>query len=223
MLSLFGILKPPASGNCSISKDETHEPIISLTELKMIYYNPDDSKSLFQTVKKKIDKAVKLDDWDFQDHVEHDYSLPEVINCVIYCFRGHVSHQVSKLVKCEVCKNALLNPVEYCNQPAAMLANSIQNPKSFAHPNLNLYNFIMSLEELFAKHCSSPYVFEEILNAALERELFTFPCVTHMHDVIPYIVQFYIQTRMRQYCRKINSDQKKNNQQKKKNAKFYAT
>lgn len=86
LLSMYSILKPPKSGNCTVNYNAPLTPIISLTDLKEIY-KPKKS-NLVEHLKVKINKIIEETDWEFDEVVEHNYAKAEVIDCLIYYLTG---------------------------------------------------------------------------------------------------------------------------------------
>lgn len=131
-----------------------------------------------------------------------------------------------KFTTCDVCKNAIVNSVKFSNQPAAALLNrSIEGQTNnlLMHPNIHFLKLIKSLDQLFVKNTNSMHVFEDVLNAAVDTKLFTFPCENHMSVILPQIVQMFIQLRMQRHCKMLNSKDDKLNRHTKKTAKFCTT
>lgn len=220
-MSTYSILKPPISGNCTIKKDEEpSEPLITLSTLKQIYDK--DDTCLMQCVKNKLNHAIQQEDWDFDDFVEHDYSNPEILDCVIYYVTGYLSRQILKTVQCEKCKEAFVTSQCYSNNPVAKLTN-LKTRGGLVHPNITFFYFIKSLEQLFLLHCTSSNVFELVLESALQANILFFPCSEHAYEIVPYCIQYFVRMRMRQYTAMLNKNQTKQNQLKKKQSKFCVT
>lgn len=221
ILSTYSILKPPTTGNCTVVDDTPNEPLITITTIKEIYSNPEKTH-LLSFVKEKLNYAIEHTNWDFEDFVEHDYSLPEITDCVIYYVTGYLIKQLMKSVHCDSCKAAFINPVTHANAPVAKMTN-MKTRGGLLHPNLKFFNFIKSLETLFQKHCNKNDVFELVLEDALQSNILQFPCRDHYYDILPYCIQYYVRMRMRQYTRTLNRQQKKANQLNKKKSKFCST
>lgn len=207
--------------------DKIPQDSISLTDLKSIFKKPTDS--LLDKLKKKLNHAIKADDWSIGTHSDDDAYLPEVADCVIYCFTAHIAYRFCT-VQCELCKRAIFSSDNCTNNPIAMLANMRnENPGDgqladpFIHPTLKLYNFVKCLEDLFTKHRSSPYVYDLMLNEAFECQLFSFTCMDHAQNIITSIVHYYVSTKMINYSNNINREDCRNNQFKKKTAKLCKT
>lgn len=85
-----------------------------------------------------------------------------------------------------------------------------------------MFYFIKYLEQLFCKYCHRIDVYDAILDDICTRH-FISSCKEHNDIVLAQIIDFYIRMRMRQYCNKINHEEKKVNQNVKKTAKYYKT
>lgn len=128
-------------------------------------------------------------------------------------------NHILKRIKCDICKNTFIN-LE--SDPYLPNIIPIHTKEPFIHPNLKLFNFIKYLEELFSKYCHRADVYDTILdNINIGR--YTFSCEEHNDIILTQIIEFYIRMRMRQYCNKINHEEKKINQNVKKTAKYYKT
>lgn len=69
-------------------------PVISLTDLKDIIKDPENTPERvlkIRNLKNKIDKIVEEDCWDLDDiFLEHDYADSTVFDCVVYFLAGYV-------------------------------------------------------------------------------------------------------------------------------------
>ncbi|KAL5239031.1 hypothetical protein ACI65C_006441 [Semiaphis heraclei] len=86
MLTAYSLMKPPKSGNCSISEDQ--KPILELSDLKEMI---DESlrSEIVKTLKKKMDTLVEDGEWDCEDiFIEHDYTKSSIFECVVYYLGG---------------------------------------------------------------------------------------------------------------------------------------
>lgn len=215
------MLKPPKTGNCSVSEDKPHQPLVTLAELKTIYKNPKRS-DLSESIKSRLSKAVQHDNWTLEDVIEHDNNDPEVARCVMYLVTAKLTRRIMNTVKCLTCKDALLNSENSANLPEAVLTDSLTTGP-LTHPNTHFYRFIHFLEQRFLVHRDSMHVFESILDDVYQYEKLSFPCTEHASDILLNVVQCYVTMRMQQYCARINAEQLKNNRIKKKTAKFCKT
>ncbi|XP_043269761.1 uncharacterized protein [Venturia canescens] len=223
ILSLYSILKPPKTGNCSITKENPTLPLVTLADLQSIYHNSDTSVNISNLIKEKLQRIVQHEEWDFETVSEHDYSVPEVASCVMYCLTADLSKQICNTVKCLKCKDALLrSDANGIILPEALLSNW-QQRDGLVHPNTRLYHFLVFLEKSFQSHCDSPHVFDNILDDVLNYRSLSFPCPDHAHDILYQIIKYFVTKRMQQYCTRINAEQKKNNQTSKKHSKFHTT
>lgn len=168
---------------------------------------------------KQLDKIVENEDWSTESFVEHDYSLPAVTDCILYCMTADLIKRMMNTVKCLHCKNAFLNPSDGPTIPEAALTE-FNGTDAFYHPNTHLYRFIVYLESRFVIHCNSNYVFEAILNDIFALGKVSFPCSEHASSMLIHIIRFFTMTRMQLHCNQLNADQKKTNQLKKKASKW---
>eukprot|EP00102_Acyrthosiphon_pisum_P022125 XP_016659335.1 PREDICTED: uncharacterized protein LOC107883584 [Acyrthosiphon pisum] len=92
MLSVYSIIKPPKSGNCSILEENC--PLISLADIKSIIHDQNNSIERNNKIKKlkaKIDGIVEEGCWTFDDvFSEHNYSDLDssVFECIVYFLAG---------------------------------------------------------------------------------------------------------------------------------------
>lgn len=97
MLSVYSILKPPKSGNCTIENNKPFQNLISLDSIKTIYYHPEKNNSLLHTIHEKLDLVIQHDDWSSDDIIipsDHNYFVAPVIDCVIYYVTGYLCKQI---------------------------------------------------------------------------------------------------------------------------------
>lgn len=64
LLSIYSIIKPPKSGNCTISEHSSPMIMISLYDLKTIYEQKSEAKSIMyrREIKEKLDAILRQDD-----------------------------------------------------------------------------------------------------------------------------------------------------------------
>lgn len=133
-----------------------------------------------------------------------------------------LARRIMNTVKCITCKEALLTSETNSTLPKACLTDFLSTGP-WMHPNTHLYKFVIFLEERFLVHRDSTRVFESILEDVYEFDKLSFPCQEHADDILLQIIQCYVRMRMQQYCASMNAEQKRNNQLKKKTAKFCKT
>jgi hypothetical protein len=200
-------------------------PLISLNEIKSLYQKLKEKsgkKLLIDAIKTKLNNAIRNEDWEVYDlfQSEHDYATPATLDCIIYCITGRVCQQLLKFTKCSSCRQALLtNSVAYNKK--AILGDMLS--ESFVHPNVGLYNFVKNLEYEFMNHCHQLNVADAVLNSIIESDTLTFPYEAHKIDIISYIVYYYFQVRLSQFCSDLNNNNKKENQRIKKISKHCKT
>lgn len=113
MLSVYSLIKPPRSGNCTIfegkyvliltinndliiisDKYKTLDDasIITVSDLKDIINDPSNSSlriEKIENLKQKINVAVEKGCWDIEDiFLEHNYADSSVFDCVVYYLAG---------------------------------------------------------------------------------------------------------------------------------------
>lgn len=212
------MLKPPRSGNCSITKNDSQKPLFTISELKSVFAKPE-VNDVKKEMLEKLRDLVKNEDWSIEDIVEHDYAKPELTNCLLYCLTCDLVKRIMDTEKCLACKNALLNPLDTPTLPESALTQCTSDSVSY-HPNSHLYRLILHLESLFQKYCDSNNPFENILNDVIDSSHLVFPCKEHASDKLMHIIQYFTMMRMQQYCNRINHEQDKTNRAKKKAAKW---
>ena len=85
ILSVYSILKPPTLDNCTTFDNDSPQPLVTISQLKEIYKSG--HKSCFEEIKSKLKVVVEDVHFDFSDFVtavEHDYALPELIDCLLF-------------------------------------------------------------------------------------------------------------------------------------------
>lgn len=231
LLSIFSILKPPIYGNCSISNEPTPNVfLISISDIKAIYTNPNDRIEIQESIKKRLNSLIEHEEWDFNELVEHDYSLPEVTDCLIYYTTATVIKRIRRNSKCEICKTAFEIPIISKNNEtdSALYAEPVSlffemtDDSQIPSPNKKLYLFLRQVEHSFQKHYNSSNVLELVITDVIQNKI-TFPCVDHAEEVISFIICLYIGIRMRQYAKLSNRDNIKKYVSKRKESKFYCT
>jgi len=66
LLSIYSILKPPKFGNCTVEPSDDAKPLITISEIKLIFNNKNKPSAL-DVIKKKMDGLVEDGDWEFSD------------------------------------------------------------------------------------------------------------------------------------------------------------
>ena len=90
------------------------------------------------------------------------------------------------------------------------------------HPNYKIFNFFKRIQQSFEKNCKHSNVFALVV-AELCKETFAFPCFDHAKDVLAYLIQYYLEIRMRQFAKGKIAELKKTNLEQKKRAKLATT
>lgn len=166
MLSVYNVLKPPKSGNCTIENNKPSQHLISLDSIKTIYYNPEKNKPLLHSIREKLDFAIQHDDWSLDNIIKpsgHNYFVTPVIDFVIYYVTGYLCKQI----KCVTCQYAIKQNINLCSyEPVARLVN-LKSKEGLIHSNINFFNFICKIEQLFSKYCEMANVLELILKIVI--------------------------------------------------------
>ncbi|CAL1672102.1 unnamed protein product [Lasius platythorax] len=92
LLSMYSILKPPASGNCTLTETSHPKTLITVSELRSIYQKPTETSLI--DLKARLDGLIEETEWEFDDVVEHDYSHAPVVNCIIYYVTGLLQNYI---------------------------------------------------------------------------------------------------------------------------------
>lgn len=160
---------------------------------------------------------INDEDSDFNDFInatEHDYTTPELLDCLFFYTTENVCRHINKRVKCENCLKAFLATSDVAKE--ALRISQGQMPHSFEsfinphkeliHPNYKMYQLILQLELLFRKYSRFRNAFDLILNefSASDIEI-KFECKDHTSDaldVLAFIVKFYVQLRMKKFLKK---------------------
>lgn len=228
-------MKPPKLGNCTPTNTDSLQPIISISRLKEIYKS--NKKSCFEEIKSKLKVVVENDHSDFSDFItiaEHDYSLPELIDCLLFFTMESVCQYIKKKVKCELCLSSFMSSsdlakdtlISSCSQMPRSFERFINPHKELIHPNCHLYNFIIKIEIIFRKHCEYKNAFDLILDELTASEInINFNCTEHESaalEITSYIIKFYLNIRMREFIKREMLEVKNSTSLlKKKQAKFY--
>lgn len=218
-------MKPPNSGNCTVSKNIPAENLITLDTIKQIYKDTGEQTSVLDRVREKLNFVIEYEEWNLEDVLEindHDYNLAPVVDCIIYYVTGYLCKQLLRYFKCLTCRSAFKQSSGYSQESVARLVN-LKSKGGLIHPNKNFFHFICKIEQSFAKHCENNDVFELVLTELIEDNSLSFPCFQHCEEVMCFAIRYYINMRMRQYSQKHNAETKKENMKKKKEAKFTKT
>jgi len=112
MLTVYSVVKPPKSGNCTISEGTIYIyniqlipnylyklqllteciPVISVGDLKELINDPENISQRTVKINKlrqKLDTIIEDGCWDLDDILlEHNYSDSTVFDCVVYFLAG---------------------------------------------------------------------------------------------------------------------------------------
>jgi len=70
LLSIYSLLKPPKFGNCTVEPSDDAKPLITISEIKLIFNSKNNNPSALDVIKKKMDGLVEDGDWEFSDVFE---------------------------------------------------------------------------------------------------------------------------------------------------------
>lgn len=195
------------------------KPLITISRLNK-------EKTGFLEIKEKLNIVLVDEDTDFGDFinaVEHDYAIPEIIDCLLYYTTDHVCNYIRKRIKCSNCLSSFLSTSNV--ETDTIFFKSDDLPRSFGkfinpqkeliHPNRTMYDLMMVLEGLFRKYGRFRNAFELITDqlSAFEIQLY-FKCKEHpeiVGEIISYIVQYFFQIRSREFLKSelVNVNNKK--------------
>lgn len=218
ILSIYSVLRPPKSGNCSIL--DSQAPKISLSELKEIFHSESTIRQQkLESLKSKVDILIEEGSWEADDiFIDHNYNDASALSCIIYYATGYVSKKIAKNTSCLTCLSALKCDDKFVDLPEAEFTN-LKSKGGLTHPNLHLFQFLIKIEECFAKHCKQKNVFDLTVEDALNIS-FSFPCFEHKNIIVTSILTNFIVMRMRHYAVQDNRQEIKKSRQKKKIAKL---
>ncbi|XP_050065110.1 uncharacterized protein LOC114121960 [Aphis gossypii] len=168
MLSIYSVIKPPKTGNCTVNEESI--PIISLSDLKEIIKDPANSSERIIKItklKEKIDMIVQEDCWDLDDVLlEHNYADSTVFDCIVYFLAGYIAKRLVHKTKCEMCIRGL-KTLNTSSQDCIGKEADLIRAKSkgyLTYPESNLFIIIKHIENCFAIHANSSNVFEDTFN-----------------------------------------------------------
>lgn len=94
MLSVDSLIKPPKFGNCEVVASES-PPVLTLSDLKLVFTEDDKAETLLQQLKNKLDGLVSAD-IECEEVFDHAYGMPEAVDCIIYYLCGFVCRKLLK-------------------------------------------------------------------------------------------------------------------------------
>jgi len=207
ILSIYSVLRPPKSGNCTIL--DSKAPKIALSELKEIFHSESTIRQQkLSNLKLKVDLLIDGGSWEADEIFEdHNYNEASALNCIIYDATGYVTKKIIKNTSCILCLNALKNNQKYVDIPEAELVN-LKSKGVLTHPNIHLFHFLTKVEESFATHCQHKNVFDLTVYDVLNFPI-SFPCNEHKIQVVSSILTNYLIMRMRHFAVQGNRKEKK--------------
>lgn len=92
MLSLYGIIKPPRAGNCTIDEAQNPKLLIAISDFKEIFKKEATiSQQKLLEIKTKLDDILECEEWEadeFLNLTEHDYANSQTVDSIIYYVTG---------------------------------------------------------------------------------------------------------------------------------------
>ena len=111
MLSIYFLLKPPKTGNCKILESTRSIHTISINDLQYDVNNDTPQRDeKIENFKNKLDSMITVDmelDEIFDNSI-HNYYKPEVGDCVLYYICGYITKNITKNIKCDICRTAII-------------------------------------------------------------------------------------------------------------------
>ena len=181
-------------------------PLMSIARIKEIYGTAKDKKSeALNEIKEKLNIVIREEDdfSNFMNALDHDYTLPEVVDCIIYYSTGLLCQRLNSYIKCTVCRVAFLSSVNesgeqlMAKQPVAILASE----EGLIHPSTRLFNLLKIIERSFDENCKFRDVYQLVLNDVTANNIFSFPCEEHTRELIAIIIHEYLTLRMRELAK----------------------
>lgn len=190
-----------------------------MEEFKTVF--PSTNKSFHkmhtQNLKEKLDNLIMHTDWECDDIIDHNYSMADVVDCIIYYVTGFVCKTMLKKTTCpNCCKAFAYNGNIIRELPEAHLVN-IKTRGKLIHPNTKIFQFFKEIKKIFARNITSSNVYQETVENLFTNNIqFEFPCNEHKSDILAYCIHYYITLRMRQFAKQENHKVKKVSREKKK-------
>lgn len=119
LLSVYSIIKPPKSGNCTIL--DLTQPKLTLKDIKDVFNKNDilpERQLKINHLKERLDTLITQDieiDDVFQEDIfrDHDYYKSDTESCVLYYICGYVSRYINKHIKCSDCQKAVIGQTSF--------------------------------------------------------------------------------------------------------------
>lgn len=219
-LTLYSLLKPPKFGNCEVQENETS--LLDFAAFKDVFQGKtmDTYKEHLDELRRKMDGLIETEEWECEDVLCTDDTIPEVADCIVYYVTGFLSRKVKTMFSCSVCRDSLSVRANSGNEAA--LTNS-KTQGGLVHPNSNLFKIVRVAEDYFSKHCDDHDVFWNTTDHVIAYGDMSFPCNDHKTDAMARILHYYVLMRMRQCCKAKNRDAEKQCREKKKESRLCNT
>ena len=87
LLSAYKLIKPPKFGNCLVD-DHVTASHLTMDDIETIFGSK--SESAIKKLKDSLDSLVENDDWDEELAVVSMYSIPELMDIILYSASGYL-------------------------------------------------------------------------------------------------------------------------------------
>lgn len=188
-------MKPPKSGNCTISSDKDYAPVITISDLKNAMNENDESNvrenKIFK-LKTYIDDIVEEGRWDMDDvFKDNDFNDDGTFNCVVYYLAGYLARKLMKKTTCEMCLSGIKNiEGNTCISNAAQLVH-LKSKGFLIYPDSNFFILVRLIETSFAINANSPNAFDDTVEHFFNNNYtIPFPCNEHKSVTLIYLLLF---------------------------------
>ncbi|KAE9522491.1 hypothetical protein AGLY_017152 [Aphis glycines] len=196
MLSVYSVIKPPKSGNCSVLEEDT--PVISIEDLKDIIKEQNimsERENKIHKFKSKIDQIVN-------DELGISMIYFKTIIIARHKNQPYIIKRLKSQTKCSLCINSM--NIEYIEYGQIIhLAADLVNLKTrgfLTHPNHHIYTIIKFLETSFSIYADSINVFEDTYEDFFKNEHLhlKWKCAEHRIEIFSNIFVLFFTMRIRQ-------------------------
>lgn len=217
MLSVYSLIKPPKFGNCEVVASES-PPVLTLSDLKLVFTEDDKAETLLQQLKNKLDGLVSAD-IECEEVFDHAYGMPEAVDCIIYYLCGFVCRKLLKNTTCLKCRESLVEETQVHQQVESALVDC-KSKGGLLHPKRATFRLLRAAELEFQEHSTCRNAYELALESMLEKYTFQFPCPEHKEEVMASLLHNYLSMRMRQLYKQKKNQMKSRMQELRKLAKL---
>lgn len=176
---------------------------------------------------KYFDNRVTLDLWEYTNERCSLHNISTQDKLAVYNLCGSLCHKMLKRkIHCQNCKGAFSNRIENLIEGLEEASYVTENSlRGLIHPNIHLFNFCVSLENMFAWRIEKQMfgsMFGNICKELSDANC-TFPCKEHGSEMLATIAYDYLIMRMRQFARFYKKLQDSSSKEKRKSAKHEDT